>query len=486
MSSKIVEFYSNKNIFITGATGFLGKVIVEKLLRDCGNINKIYLLIRTKKGVSPVDRLESFKKHQIFDRVRKVNPQALEKLKIIKGDILEEGLDISEKDRQELIDNVNIIFHAAASVRFDLPINESIQINVFGTYEALSLAEHMKNLEAFIHVSTLYCSSNTVMDEKHYTVVKNPHEIIKNRNDYSSIITPELIQNFPNTYTLSKSVAEDLVNTYREKLPVAIARPSIVLASYSEPYPGWIEGINGPTGLMLAIGKGVFRSLYCDTSAMIEAIPVDMAANAMIAMAWKTAKSKDDNMLIVNLSTADINSRSWGEMFEEYVGLIHEYPFNFSLWRPGGIATNNYLIYTIWAILFQYIPAVLIDVLLMLFKKKTFMINIQKRIYTTARTLRPFITKQWKFKTDNFINLYRELDKEDRDIFYFDVKVINWRPYAKDYLLGIKQYILKEKLEQLPEARSNLKMLYYLNQLTTLLLFSVNAYWLRRVISRFN
>ncbi len=47
-----------------------------------------------------------------------MNPQALEKLKIIKGDILEEGLDVSEKDRQELIDNVNIIFHAAASVRF--------------------------------------------------------------------------------------------------------------------------------------------------------------------------------------------------------------------------------------------------------------------------------------------------------------------------------------------------------------------------------
>ncbi len=44
--------------------GFLGKVIVEKLLRDT-DVNKVYLLIRTKKGVAPYERLESFKKHQV-------------------------------------------------------------------------------------------------------------------------------------------------------------------------------------------------------------------------------------------------------------------------------------------------------------------------------------------------------------------------------------------------------------------------------------
>jgi fatty acyl-CoA reductase len=113
-----------------------------------------------------------------------------------------------------------------------------------------------------------------------------------------------LIERFPNSYTLSKSIAEDLVNTYREKIPIAIARPSIVLSSLSEPYPGWIEGINGPTGLMLAIGKGVFRSLYCETSAMVEAIPVDMAANAVITLAWKVATLKNKELYICNLSTA--------------------------------------------------------------------------------------------------------------------------------------------------------------------------------------
>lgn len=46
----IAEFYERKNILVFGATGFVGKVLIEKLLRDCPKLNKIYVVIRTKKG----------------------------------------------------------------------------------------------------------------------------------------------------------------------------------------------------------------------------------------------------------------------------------------------------------------------------------------------------------------------------------------------------------------------------------------------------
>ncbi|RZC37887.1 NAD binding 4 and/or Epimerase domain containing protein [Asbolus verrucosus] len=48
--SKIVEFYKGKNVFVTGATGFLGKLLVEKLLRACPDIDTVYILVRPKKG----------------------------------------------------------------------------------------------------------------------------------------------------------------------------------------------------------------------------------------------------------------------------------------------------------------------------------------------------------------------------------------------------------------------------------------------------
>lgn len=51
-------FYSNKIIFITGGTGFVGSSLVEKLLRTCPDIKKIYLLIRGKKGKTADERLK--------------------------------------------------------------------------------------------------------------------------------------------------------------------------------------------------------------------------------------------------------------------------------------------------------------------------------------------------------------------------------------------------------------------------------------------
>ena len=56
-SSEIVQYYKNKSIFITGATGFLGKVLIEKLLRSCYDVKKIYVLVRHKKGNTPTQRL---------------------------------------------------------------------------------------------------------------------------------------------------------------------------------------------------------------------------------------------------------------------------------------------------------------------------------------------------------------------------------------------------------------------------------------------
>lgn len=53
----VAEFYSGKNILVTGATGFIGKVLIEKLLRSCYDLKTIYCLIRSKKGSDASERL---------------------------------------------------------------------------------------------------------------------------------------------------------------------------------------------------------------------------------------------------------------------------------------------------------------------------------------------------------------------------------------------------------------------------------------------
>lgn len=65
-TTSISNFYAGSTILVTGGTGYLGKVLVEKLLRSCSDIQIIYILLRSKAGVSCDDRLEIFKNSQVF------------------------------------------------------------------------------------------------------------------------------------------------------------------------------------------------------------------------------------------------------------------------------------------------------------------------------------------------------------------------------------------------------------------------------------
>jgi fatty acyl-CoA reductase len=54
----VIQFYEGQNIFVTGATGFLGKVLLEKL-RACPDVGNIFVLVRSKKGKEPIERVQN-------------------------------------------------------------------------------------------------------------------------------------------------------------------------------------------------------------------------------------------------------------------------------------------------------------------------------------------------------------------------------------------------------------------------------------------
>lgn len=60
--SDVSECFADQTIFLTGGTGFLGKVLIEKLLRVCNDLKKIYILTRPKKGKSVDERYK-----ELFD-----------------------------------------------------------------------------------------------------------------------------------------------------------------------------------------------------------------------------------------------------------------------------------------------------------------------------------------------------------------------------------------------------------------------------------
>lgn len=60
MTGGIQEFYKNKTIFITGASGFMGKVLLEKLMYSCSDLKEIFILMRPKRGKTGAERVQDF------------------------------------------------------------------------------------------------------------------------------------------------------------------------------------------------------------------------------------------------------------------------------------------------------------------------------------------------------------------------------------------------------------------------------------------
>lgn len=112
---------------------------------------------------------------QIFDNVRKISGKLLEKIKVVKGDVSIDGLGISDADKNRFLKEIDVVFHCAANVRFDLSIRDAVNSNTLGTSRMLKLAEQMENLKVFCHVSTAYCQCNEeVLEERAYKAPHNP------------------------------------------------------------------------------------------------------------------------------------------------------------------------------------------------------------------------------------------------------------------------------------------------------------------------
>ncbi len=124
---------------------------------------------------------------------------------------------------------------------------------------------------------------------------------------------------WPNTYTLTKSLAESMIVRHGAGLPIAIVRPSIVETSTDQPFRGWNEGINTSAPLSYLLGT-YFRQLPTNERKCLDVIPVDMVCRGMtlIAAAIIARRHKP----IYQLATSSSNPCDMGRSIE-LTGLAH-------------------------------------------------------------------------------------------------------------------------------------------------------------------
>ncbi|RWS29833.1 putative fatty acyl-CoA reductase-like isoform X2 [Leptotrombidium deliense] len=472
--SRIASFYNDRSIFITGASGFMGKVLVEKLLRSCPGVKNIYILLRDKKGLNSRQRLDELFNAKIFDRIKEENAKAINKVIAISGDISSPGLGICENDVNTLVKEVSIVFHSAATVKFDEALKTSVEFNVLGTRRVIELCHKIKNLVALIHVSSAYANCNRMeVDEVLYSTPVSPQQVIDSiqwmSEELINDITPKLVGDRPNTYTYTKALAESLLAEECGSLPVAIVRPSIVTAAWREPVRGWVDNINGPTGLILACGKGILRTMLFDANANADLIPVDTVINLMITVAWHTATRRQNTINIYNCTSGLVNPITWGEIERVAFPMLLRYPSNDVFRYPGGSFKLSRFLNDISKIYEHFVPAYLIDFICALAGRKQMMVKVYGKLHRAVEALEFFTIREWRFKSDNVISLFEQLEEKDKELFHFDVRDLHWPTYWEDYVIGIRKFVLKEENSTLPQARRSLQRLYYINKFVGLL-----------------
>ncbi|XP_022378428.1 fatty acyl-CoA reductase 2 [Enhydra lutris kenyoni] len=476
--SMIAAFYSGKSILITGATGFMGKVLMEKLFRTSPDLKVIYILVRPKAGQTTQQRVFQILNSQLFQKVKEVCPNVHEKIRAIYADLNQNDFAISKEDMQELLSCTNIIFHCAATVRFDDHLRHAVQLNVTATQQLLLMASQMPKLEAFIHISTAFSNCNLKhIDEVIYPCPVEPKKIIDSMEwlDDAIIdeITPKLIGDRPNTYTYTKALGEMVVQQESGNLNIAIIRPSIVGATWQEPFPGWVDNLNGPSGLIIAAGKGFLRSIRATPMAVADLIPVDIVVNLTLAVGWYTAVHRPKSTLIYHCTSGNLNPCNWGKMGIQVLATFEKAPFERAFRRPHADFTTNLIISQYWNAVSHRAPAIIYDFYLRLTGRKPRMTKVMNRLLRTVSMLEYFVNRSWEWSTYNTEMLMSELSPEDQRVFNFDVRQLNWLEYIENYVLGIKKYLLKEDMAGIPEAKQHLKRLRNIHYLFNTALFLI-------------
>ncbi|XP_068801256.1 fatty acyl-CoA reductase 1 isoform X1 [Struthio camelus] len=463
----IPEYYEGKNVLLTGATGFMGKVLLEKLLRSCPKVKAVYVLVRHKAGQTPEARIEEITSSKLFDRLREEQPDFKAKIIVVTSELTQPELDLSEPIKEKLIECINIIFHCAATVRFNETLRYAVQLNVIATQQLLFLAQRMKYLEVFMHVSTAYA----YCDRKHIEEIVYPPPVDPKKlmdslewmdDGLVDDITPKLIGDRPNTYTYTKALAEYVVQQEGAKLNTAIIRPSIVGASWKEPFPGWIDNFNGPSGLFIAAGKGILRTMRASNSAVADLVPVDVVVNATLAAAWYSGVnrySRPRNVMVYNCTTGGTNPFHWGEVEYHVISTFKRNPLEQAFRRPNVNLTSNHLLYHYWIAVSHKAPAFLYDIYLRITGRSPRMMKTITRLHKAMMLLEYFTSNSWIWNTENMTMLMNQLNPEDKKTFNFDVRQLHWAEYMENYCMGTKKYVLNEEMSGLPAARKHLNKL---------------------------
>ena len=296
------------------------------------------------------------------------------RVEVVSGDVCQPGLGLAPEVLDGLRQNLDLVINSSGLTDFNPDLRDALATNVDAAVNILDFVRKSHHA-ALLHLSTCYVAGGRDgrVGEKlrpNYTPAgiadfdaerewRALHELISSieQKAASAEVTEELRQQalgrehaakdlqgaalenqirknrvrwlknylteagmkrarelgWPNTYTLSKGLAESLIEKYGAGLPVAVVRPAIVETSIEKPFLGWNEGINTSASLSYLLGT-YFRQLPSNERKRLDIIPVDSVCAGMTLVAAGLMERRHD--AVYQLATSVTNPCDMGRSIE--------------------------------------------------------------------------------------------------------------------------------------------------------------------------
>jgi thioester reductase-like protein len=311
----------------------------------------------------------------LFERYGDDLPRFLrDKIEVLEGDVTQPGLGLGAENLQRMQKDLDLVINSSGLTDFNPDLRDALTTN---TDAPLNIVEFVRTTDhaGLLHLSTCYVAGEQDgrVGEKlvaNYTPrhipdfdaeqeLRNLHELIRQAESQAegtdvseglkmqalakehaakdlqgAALENQIRKNrirwlkaylteagtrrakelgWPNTYTLTKSLAESLIVKHGAGLPIAVVRPAIVETSVAKPFSGWNEGINTSASLSYLLGT-YFRQLPSNESKRLDIIPVDAVCDGMTLIAAAIVERRHDRLY--QLATSVTNPCDMGRSIE--------------------------------------------------------------------------------------------------------------------------------------------------------------------------